>query len=103
MSNSKNTQKQVLIKHLYQVYSRDLNLNKDERGWTRAYSLRGINTDFGFSGHQSDRRLRELAQAGKVEHRIKDKYAEYRHKPYVPLTPEQEEIRKQRLLFEAMR
>lgn len=48
--------------------------------WVRAYDLRGKATEFGFLGHQADRRARELATDGIVEHRISEGYAEYRAK-----------------------
>lgn len=49
--------------------------------WIKAYHLRGLSTPFGFSGHQADRRARELAERGEIDHRVSGKYAEYRAKP----------------------
>jgi hypothetical protein len=47
---------------------------------------RGLKAHFGFSGHQTDRRCRELAQEGKIERTINGKYVEYRSKPRVQKT-----------------
>ena len=53
------TQKQIIIKHLEAV-----------NDWIPAYELRGLDTQFGFLGHQSDRRCRELFNEGKIERKI---------------------------------
>ncbi len=63
------TQKQIIISYL-----RWLN------DWCPAYDLRGKNTPFGFTGHQADRRARELANEGKILHKIEGKYSYYRSK-----------------------
>ncbi len=62
------TQKKILVERL-----------KDIGDWIPAYKLRGVNTPYGFCGHQADRRLRELAAEGKILHRINGKYAEYKY------------------------
>lgn len=49
--------------------------------WLHAYELRGRDTQFGFLGHAADRRCRELAKAGEIEHRIANGFAEYRVAP----------------------
>lgn len=67
------TQNQVILAYL-----------KDVNDWIPAYRLRGLNTSFGFTGHQSDRRARELATKGLIEHRINGKFAEYRSKVEQP-------------------
>jgi hypothetical protein len=61
------TQKQIIIRYLQE-------LNE----WTPAYKLRGVGTPFGFIGHQGDRRCRELAAEGKVEHKIENGFSYYR-------------------------
>lgn len=67
-------QKIIIIKYLELV-----------NDWIPAYKLRGRDTSFGWLGHQADRRARELAQEGKIEHRINGKYAEYRVKRPIEL------------------
>lgn len=62
------TQKQLIVEYL-----RSLNGE-----WERAYNLRGRDTVFGFLGHQADRRARELAADGEIEHRMNEGFAEYR-------------------------
>lgn len=64
------SQKKLIIKYLESLNG----------GWVHAYDLRGKVTRDGFLGHAGDRRARELAHAGAIEHRIKDGYAEYRAK-----------------------
>lgn len=64
------SQKKLIIEYLQSLHG----------AWKRAYELRGAVTPKGFLGHQADRRARELAHAGAIEHRIKDGYAEYRAK-----------------------
>ncbi len=61
------TQKQIIISYLR--YTND---------WIPAYNLRGIKTDFGFLGHQADRRARELVNEGKIIRRINKKFVEYK-------------------------
>lgn len=63
------TQKEIILKYLRSVPEQ----------WIKAYELRGKATPFGFTGHQADRRARELAEDGLIEVRH-DKYAEYRAK-----------------------
>lgn len=53
---------------------------QDSNAWFPAYKLRGLPTKYGFCGHQADRRARELAVEGKVEHKIDGGYAWYRAK-----------------------
>jgi hypothetical protein len=63
------------------LYLRDVRMGDWENGWVPAYKLRGKQTDYGFLGHQADRRLRELYNEGKVERRINRGYVEYRWTP----------------------
>lgn len=70
------TQKQIIHKFLKSIHP----------SWSKAYDLRGRNTEFGFCGHQADRRAREMAESGEIEVRHDGKYAEYRSK--VPLKVE---------------
>ena len=74
------SQKTLICDYLAWKWKNDWQLPREEQGWIRAYELRGKDTPFGFLGHQADRRARELAESGMIEHRIKDKYAEYRYK-----------------------
>ena len=64
------TQKQIIVRYLESC-----------NGWRPAYTLRGLNTPFGFLGHQADRRARELAAEGKLQHKIEGGYAWYRATP----------------------
>jgi len=50
------TQKKAIIEYL-----------KFIKTWVPAYDLRGVNTQFGFLGHQADRRCRELYNEGKID------------------------------------
>lgn len=79
------SQKAILIKHLYEIYNACSDKNF---AWIKAYDLRGKETTHGFSGHQADRRLRELAKEGRIEHRINGKFAEYRYKELPKQTQE---------------
>jgi hypothetical protein len=58
---------------------------RQKQDWVNSYFLRGVQTDYGFIGHQGDRRARELAEAGEIEVRHDGKYAEYRTKEKPPL------------------
>jgi hypothetical protein len=60
------TQKEMIIKYLELLDC-----------WIPAYNLRSRKTIFGFLGHQSDRRARELAAEGKIERKLNGKYAYY--------------------------
>ena len=64
------TQKQLIIRYLQECNE-----------WKPAYHLRGLATPFGFLGHQADRRARELAVEGKLQHKIEGGYAWYRATP----------------------
>ena len=84
------SQKKLIVKYLKNIT--DINGNYD---WVRAYHLRGKNTEWGFLGHQADRRARELAMAGLIEHRIRDGFAEYRYR----LNREPEMTQEQLLIY----
>lgn len=71
------TQKEVIKKYLASLNG----------SWVKAFDLRGKQTPFGFTGHQADRRARELAQLGEIEHRVNGKFAEYRTKEIMPFPP----------------
>lgn len=60
------TQREMIIKYLELLGC-----------WIPAYNLRGRKTIYGFLGHQADRRARELAVEGKIEKKLKGKYAYY--------------------------
>ena len=51
-----------------------------ENRWIKSYDLRGVQTCYGWIGHQGDRRARELAEAGEIEVKHEGKYAEYKTK-----------------------
>ena len=52
---------------------------EDEGGWVEGFRLRGVATPYGFTGHSADRRLRELAEDGRIDSRTNSKgFAEYR-------------------------
>ena|SRR3990167_4418720 len=72
------SQKQLIVKYLRSVWEA---YDIKEYCWIKAYQLRGKQTQYGFLGHQADRRARELANEGLLERRIKDGYAEYRFIP----------------------
>lgn len=50
-----------------------------EDGWVWGYKLQGIDTGKGFIGAAGSRRARELADAWKIERRIKNKMVQYRY------------------------
>ena len=62
------TQKQAIISYLRWV-----------NDWIPSFKLRSIQTDFGWIGSQGDRRARELANEGKILHKIEG-YSYYRSK-----------------------
>ncbi len=64
---AKITQREIILRYLRSIPDQ----------WVKAYDLRGKATPFGFSGHQADRRARELAEEGLIEVQH-SKYAEYR-------------------------
>lgn len=82
------TQKQLIKKYLESL----------QGAWVKSFDLRGKQTPFGFTGHQADRRARELAQAGEIEHRFNGKFAEYRAKiftyPAILKDPQFQRIRR---------
>ena len=80
--------KQLTQKEIILFYLRD-NFKENPESWIKAYELRGKSTKYGFTGHQADRRAREMAHDGVIEHRIKDGYAEYR---YMSLFQEQPKV-----------
>jgi len=49
--------------------------------WIPFWHFINRKTDYGWLGQSAGRRLRELAEAGKIERRINGKYVEYRAKP----------------------
>ena len=53
--------------------------------WIPSWQFINRKTDYGYLGQSAGRRLRELAQAGKIERRINGKYVEYRAKPKITL------------------
>jgi len=61
------TQKELIVKFL-----------EAQGNWIPAYALRGRQTLIGFLGHQADRRARELAAEGKIQHKLNGKYAYYK-------------------------
>jgi hypothetical protein len=63
------TQKQAIISYLRWV-----------NDWIPSYKLRSLETPFGWIGIQGDRRARELAQEGKIDHKIEGKYSYYKAK-----------------------
>jgi len=64
------TQKQILINYL-----------QESGKWIEGFKLRGFPTKWGFVGSQGDRRLRELAHEGKIDHKIENGFSFYRAKP----------------------
>lgn len=71
---NKPTQKEILKRYLRQ-----------KQDWVFAYDLRGRVTDFGFTGHQADRRARELAEDGEILVRQEGKFAQYKTKEAPPV------------------
>lgn len=65
------TQKEIVYQH---IRSRG-------EAWIPAYALRGVSTPWGFTGHSADRRARELAEAGRIERRLRNGLVEYRVPP----------------------
>ena len=49
--------------------------------WIPSCQFINRKTDYGWLGQSAGRRLRELAEAGKIERRINGRYVEYRAKP----------------------
>jgi hypothetical protein len=49
--------------------------------WVPAFKLRGVSTPFGFLGHQADRRLRKMAEEGKIQRKIINGYVYYKIEP----------------------
>ena len=64
----KPTQKEIIINYLRQT-----------NDWIPSFKLRSIQTQFGWIGSQGDRRARELANEGKILHKIEG-YSYYRSK-----------------------
>lgn len=71
------TQKQIIIKWL-----------EYKNEWIPAYKMRSVETPYGWLGFQADRRCRELAHEGKIEHKIDNGYAYYRAKEQLPPLPQ---------------
>lgn len=97
------SQKQILILYLKQIFDGMIDKNN---AWVRAWEMRGRETPYGFTGHQADKRLRELAIDGIIDRKINDDgYSCYRYKPQpvVIKTPEQMQDEKDKLLAEALR
>ena len=51
---------------------------KEANDWVPGYKLININTEYGWIGSSSSRRLRELAEKGMLERKIDNKYVWYR-------------------------
>jgi len=63
--------------------------------WIPSYQFIGQKTKYGFLGISAGRRLRELAEAGRIERRLNGKYVEYRateNKPKLPPVIRQESL-----------
>lgn len=58
-----------------------LNVLEETDDWMPGHELIRRNTPWGCLGSEADRRLRELAQEGKIERRMVDGYVEYRAIP----------------------
>lgn len=80
------SQKQIILRHL-----REINV------WVPSFKLRGIPTKFGFIGHQGDRRCRELAHEGKIQHKLIGAYVYYRLAPPMIEVSRSENIKHQQL------
>ena len=52
--------------------------------WVEGFRLVGIETPYGFLGAATTRRLRELAEAGEIDHQLNGKYVCYRRKQEKP-------------------
>ena len=83
------TYKQIIIKVLQRA---------DD--WIPSWQFINRKTDFGYLGQSAGRRLRELAEEGKIDRRINGKYVEYRAKSQTTLpNPFKEKPQEQNSLF----
>ena len=76
MTDKKLTYNQIILKML------------EEYGeWIPSYQFVGKHTKYGWLGISAGRRLRELAEAGRIERQLNGKYVEYRAPEQKPKLP----------------